>query len=760
MPKKIDKVALDEAEICSEMNQQFLLAKRYLDIVHLRMNQQEELYRTFIDKNTYPHGARVFDPRIFRIIETITPRMVANEPTGTFYPREDGDIVTSQILSALMKYDWYRAEMFPKLVLFVKSMLIFGTAFGRTFWDFRECDKERMVAKKVAGRVVWTPKNKETYKYTEFDGPNFETLNIYDCFPDPNASTLANMRWFIYRTFSTLKELKSENDARTVDGQPAYWKNLDKLETLMEDAKDKNSQVGGGRPADLQFRQHRRIMLSTQEYIGEDASNPEVVILRRITKDKWTYIVPEYDLVIREVDNPYFHGEMPIIYGVDYPYPGELYGMGEIEPIDRIQRAINAVLNQRLDNVQLTLRTMWKVKKDSGVDLHTLISAPGNIITTDDMNAVEALQTPDVTGPTFVQTMNYLTSAIQNGSGVTDYTQGIQTPNLPNKTATGIHLIQNEANAQFKLKIQLFNHMVIQRIVNQWKDLRLQYTTESQKLRILGKDQVKNLRDNTNLMQTTQDGEQINPGETDKVSKLQPSSDGSFAFLNLDPSDIQSSIVGDYDFIASVDQDQLVDPAITQQNFFAALDRVMSPEWSQLLFRSGKMVNAEGLTPEIFEKLSIGNLADNILIDFPKGQEFNFDKPNVQIKYEDLPAAGKAQAAQMAGIQIDPKDPELQRIGRTDTRINVQGDDPQATQVLQNAHVLPDIQPPQGLPQQNGQPAQQMTPEQMQQIMAQQQQHTQGIQQAVQGNLPQLPMPVGQQVGQMPNNGQPIQPGQ
>jgi hypothetical protein len=392
---------------------------------------------------------------------------------------------------------------------------------------------------------------------------------------------------------------------------------------------------------------------------------------------------------------------------------------------------------------------MWKVKKDAGVDLHTLISAPGNIVTTDDMNAVEALQTPDVTGPTFVQTMNYLTSAIQNGSGITDYTQGIQTPNLPNKTATGIHLIQNEANAQFKLKIQLFNHMVVQRIVNQWKDLRLQYTTEAQELRILGKDQVKALRDNTNLMQTTQDGEQIMPGELDKQAKLQPSDDGSFAFLHLDPSDIQSSLVGDYDFIASVDQDQLVDPAITQQNFFAALDRVMSPEWSQLLFRSGKMVNAEGLTKEVFDKLSIGNLADNVLIDFPKGQEFNFDKPAVQIRYADLPASGKVSAAQMAGIQVDPNDPDLHRIGETTTRINVAGTDPQATQVMQDANVLPDIAPPQlGQQTQPGQPAQQMTPEQMQQVMAQQQQHIQSIHKAVQGNLPNLPIPPQQQVDQ------------
>lgn len=447
----------EEGKLANEINEQFLFSKKYLDVIHQRMNQQEELYRSYLDPNNYPHTARVFDPRIFRVIETITPRMVANEPGGSFYPVEGGDVATTQILNALIKYDWRRAEMFPKLVMFVKSMLIFGTAFGRVFWDFREKERSRMIPKVLNGKNVWTPDNKEKIMVTEFDGPNFEVLNIYDCFPDPNATSIATMRWFIYRTFKTYDELVEEDEARG----GGYYKNLDKLKLAMMEKQDKDEEnlATGVKPDYMQFREHRRTMLGTEDMQGQDASSPELVVLKRFTRDGWCDYVPDYNLVIREIENPYFHGELPIVYGVDYPYPGELYGMGEIEPVDRIQRAINAVLNQRLDNVQLTLRTMWKVRKNAGVDMHTLFSAPGNIVTTNDMTAVEALQVPDVTGPTFVQTMNYLTSALQNGTGITDYTMGINTgENTANKTATGTRLIQQEANAQFKLKIQLFNH--------------------------------------------------------------------------------------------------------------------------------------------------------------------------------------------------------------------------------------------------------------------------------------------------------------
>ena len=599
----------DEELLKKEIHEQFLFAKRYLDPVHERMNEQEELYRTYINKADYPHNAMVFDPRVFRIIETVTPRMVATEPTGSFYPTESGDLATSQILNALIKYDWRRAEMFPKLVTFVKSLLIFGTAFGRNHWDFREKEKQRMIPKKVGGKMVWTPKNNETIKVTEFDGPNFEALNIYDCFPDPNSTNISNMRWFIYRTFKTVDELENENDTRGFD----YYSNLKELRQAVEDKSKSSDTNNTSLPDNLQYREHRRTMLSTQELEGQDKSNPDLVVLRRFTRDRWVDYVPEYDMVIRDIENPYFHGELPIVYGVDYPYPGELYGMGEIEPIDRIQRAINAVLNQRLDNVELTINNMWKVQKGHGVDLHTLVSTPGNIVTTNDMNAVEPILVPDVTGGTFVQTMTYLTSAMQNGSGVTDYTVGIGNNNtVANDTATGTRLIQQEANAQFKLKIQLFNHMVIEKIANQWKDLRIQYTTEEQKLRIVGKNEVKYLKENTDLnitaLQPGVDGKPISvaPGDMTTPTKMTVADDQSFAFITLLPDDIQPSVVGDYDFIASTSSEQLTDPLALQQNFFTALDKVSTPQWTQGLAAQKKQLNFPALTNKVFDELSLG----------------------------------------------------------------------------------------------------------------------------------------------------------
>ena len=207
----------DEEKLFEEITTQFNLSKQYLDPIHERMNQQEELYRSFIDKNNYPHNARVFDPRVFRVIETVVPRMVANEPTGSFYPQEGGDIDTTHILNAMSKYDWKRAGMFAKQVNAIKSMLIFGTFFGRTYWDFRETERTQMEPKKLNGRIVWTPKNSKKSKVTDFDGPNFEVLNIYDCFPRHNGTSLDNIRWLLCRHLTTRDALENEYDSQGLE---------------------------------------------------------------------------------------------------------------------------------------------------------------------------------------------------------------------------------------------------------------------------------------------------------------------------------------------------------------------------------------------------------------------------------------------------------------------------------------------------------------------------------------------------------------
>jgi hypothetical protein len=86
------------------------------------------------------------------------------------------------------------------------------------------------------------------------------------------------------------------------------------------------------------------------------------------------------------------------------------------------------------------------------------------------------------------------------------------------------------------------------------------------------------------------------------------------------PEDIQPSIVGDYDFIASPSSEQLNDPVALQENFFVALDKMKDPLWVQGLAASGKRLNYAALTEKVFEKLNIGIELNDVLEDYQPPQ--------------------------------------------------------------------------------------------------------------------------------------------
>jgi len=162
--------------------------------------------------------------------------------------------------------------------------------------------------------------------------------------------------------------------------------------------------------------------------------------------------------------------------------------------------------------------------------------------------------------------------------------------------------------------------MVIERIANQWKDLRIQYTTETQKVRIIGRNDVKYMQEKTELGRTDLEGQPILPGDLETEAKMVVGQDDNFAFLTLMPEDIQPSIVGNYDFIASPSSEQLNDPVALQENFFVALDKMKDPLWVQGLAASGKRLNYAALTEKVFEKLNIGIELNDILEDYQPPQ--------------------------------------------------------------------------------------------------------------------------------------------
>ncbi len=125
-------------------------------------------------------------------------------------------------------------------------------------------------------------------------------------------------------------------------------------------------------------------------------------------------------VVVWAQENPYPDGRKPYDVIRCYPAPSMFYGIGIPELIRPLQRGLNAVTNQRIDNVGLVLNRMWAYKRNQVNPKH-LVSRPGGFIPVrgDISESLQPLVTPDVTQSAYREHAVF-DETIQKVSGVSD----------------------------------------------------------------------------------------------------------------------------------------------------------------------------------------------------------------------------------------------------------------------------------------------------------------------------------------------------
>ncbi len=206
----------------------------------------------------------------------------------------------------------------------------YGAAFALCLWRY-ETDKK--------GKVL-------------FDGPDMKVLNNRDCAPDPTANAIEDCNWFLVRQMVTIQDLKNVNDAGR-SGKPHY-KNLDKLESAINAKSSSTSKSGGDRKSATTFR-GREIAGLTEDVYGQDSVFRNIEIVTEYRKDRWITYAYNYGVVLRDIENPYKNNQVPVTMLRYYSVDDDLYGLSEIEPVKGLQKAINAILCQYIDEINQNL---------------------------------------------------------------------------------------------------------------------------------------------------------------------------------------------------------------------------------------------------------------------------------------------------------------------------------------------------------------------------------------------------------------------
>ena len=643
-----------EVKVFTDVIRHYELAKEDLDNRIKSFDRNDELFRSHINESNWPYNSLIFDPRVFTALFEKSSRLFANKPRGRLVPREGGDALGAKINNELLSFQWDDNErteaspMLAKWAIMDTNARKYGASFALCKWKYETQVKKDKKEKDKGKRVPF------------FDGPDFKPLVNRDCLPNPSYSSVKN--WFQYRDYITLQELENTNDAAR--SKPVY-KNLDILrQKLKED--------GTSDSRESNYLSKNKSIKNLTDYIGRDETFKTVEVITEYRNDRWITFAPKHGVILRDIDNPYDHGQIPIVMLKYYAVDDDLYGLSEIEPVDKLQRAVNSLWSQYVDAINMSLYTPLKVRS-TGVQMHTLEFGPGKkwLMSDPTSDVVSHDQSP--TGVTeFATTYRLLIGAMQEGLGETSAGVSGAMPGSSDKTATEIR-----DSSQQRLSRDNFNQIFLAEAIKKqmmfWQRMNQQFLfTDKEKvkvIRIVGKEAIRyfekvgltdmSVSDEVLEMLASEDfaGMDLNPKEfaTDNypvgvegevLPKFSTDQMGEVGHLLLEPDDLS----GTYDYIPDIESMALPDEAQLLNVKKQLVELAQNPQVAQSLAMEGYKLKSKELMEDFFEQAGLKD-ADKYFDKLPSSGGLNgeFNQGGAGGVGPSPVGAGPNQAQGMAG---------------------------------------------------------------------------------------------------------------
>lgn len=409
---------------------------------------------------SWPYLSKVVDPRIRTTLLEKKGRLTNAKLQGRLIPREGGDVLKSKINNAVLDYQWdsanYGGTMNAKFGEMDMDSRMFGSSFAYVHWCYVK-DDDKVIK----------------------NGNELKVLDPNNSGIDPNCTNIRDAKWFQMREYVTLDQLEEEN---SFPEAPKYTG----LSELEESLSNTNQNT---RESDYQVR--TLTLRGLQDRLGRDDAYPVVEVVTEFRPDRWITFSPKYNIILRDIKNPYKHRSIPIIQLKYYPLLNDPWGESEVECVLPLWRAIQATINGYIDSMNLHMNPPIKVVEGQ-VRMETLIWGPQ---ATWIMNRLDAVQEHAGTGEAlryFQQTYTSLVAAFNQAMG--DLSQGVSRidPFNNEKTATEVKATLQQQNVRDQNN-QLYLADCINDMMRMWLSNNQQFLfadpdMNKYVLRIIGRD--------------------------------------------------------------------------------------------------------------------------------------------------------------------------------------------------------------------------------------------------------------------------------
>jgi len=367
LKEKEDKVRSQEEITVNRIVRRFETYKDKLSTSLYRPQwiKNYKLWRSYIDTINYPHRSKLFIPLTFQYIETVLPRVSSNKVTIAVAARRQADMQYVEPLNKKMAWNVERNRLNSKWGTFSKQLIMQGYSPAYAFWNVD--------------------------KYTGFPYPDFEPIDLFNLFVDPEAfPKIESAPEVIIRVSTMLGML----DAKVKMGLYEKGK-VDKVRETSSPYGDIKEPV---------IERHEAIGAGYDEEPAVDQWK-KVELLLHITPFKTT-VIANRKIILREQDN---FGILPIVGCHWTEDPFHMFGLGQIEPSQYLQHAINGTSNQLFDQRSLALRGVTLVgTANATVEDSKFQRKAGAIIRVTDVNQVRDHHSADVSGGIGEERMFYL----------------------------------------------------------------------------------------------------------------------------------------------------------------------------------------------------------------------------------------------------------------------------------------------------------------------------------------------------------------
>lgn len=480
-------------------------------------------------------GAHLHIPLSYRTIEHMVPKSIAHAPKLLYMPRHERWEENVEAVRLLIDAQQENIDIDLPFQSVMRSGRIYGLGVGKPFWRKEYIKRRRVKRRTFAGDLLggmFTPRYGlgRPESVCVFDDPDFEDVDVYDFMWDPFGSdtrlTTRRCGWVVHRVWLSLDDCMDRIES-------GAW-NTASVEALKARGRVEEELRGmssGATRYDTIWNE--RMLASGLPSFNTAGRGEHVHELLEWHDGERVSCMLDRGLLVQDAQNPVM-GALPFPVYRPTPLQGQMIGIGDMEPLEHLQRELDTTRSQMTDAITIALCAGFAYDENA-IDEEDLVFGPASAIPVRNArvgDAIVPLPRPDVSASAFqhMQTTRQDFDAVAGVTEALDPAQGGQI-----STATQAQLVQAALSARIALGARRFELEVGRQTARCFLFLDQRMILEGRSLR--------QPDEGLDMVQAAQEGRwrwvQVGPGELQGEFEIIPES-GSMAARNV-PQDRQDA---------------------------------------------------------------------------------------------------------------------------------------------------------------------------------------------------------------------------